>query len=540
MAEPFFEDTGVAKASNVTEFSVSEISGQLKRMVEDAFGRVRVRGEIAGYRGPHSSGHMYFALKDEKARIEAVIWRGSAGKLKHQPEEGMEVIATGKLTTYPGSSKYQIVIEQIEPAGAGALMALLEERKRKLDAEGLFAAERKQLLPYMPMTIGVVTSPTGAVIRDILHRVSDRFPIRVLVWPVRVQGETTGAEVSNAVRGFNALPVGGAMPRPDVIIVARGGGSIEDLWGFNDEAVVRAVADSLVPVVSAVGHETDWTLIDLAADVRAPTPTGAAEMVVPVKADLEAHVATLGARLRSGLQRNMDSARTTLRAAARGLPSPDGLFALQSQRFDNAASGLSRGLVGVVRNKSISFERISGKLGLSLLSAPVDRKRQQLVHTHDRLRYNLRARLEFKANRLTQAKLSTSMLSPAISNARQRLTYCGRSLEGAQGALVQRQRQRLSEAARLLVSYSYEKTLERGFALVRNAQGAVMTRSSTIRKGEAYQVEFADGHADMVAVTPGTGEKSESRHKTAGKPSDKADSRRDGGQAERKQGGLFD
>jgi exodeoxyribonuclease VII large subunit len=285
--------------SNVAEYSVSEISGALKRMVEDRFGHVRVRGEISGYRGPHSSGHAYFALKDERARLEAVIWRGTFSKLRFPPEEGMEVVATGKLTTYPGSSKYQIVIDSIEPAGAGALMALLEERKKKLAAEGLFEPARKRPIPHMPRVVGVVTSPTGAVIRDIIHRITDRFPLHVIDWPVRVQGETTGAEVSAAVEGFNALPAGGAIARPDVLIVARGGGSLEDLWGFNDEAVVRAVAASEIPVISAVGHETDWTLIDLAADIRAPTPTGAAEMAVPVKAELEATLASLSARLRA-------------------------------------------------------------------------------------------------------------------------------------------------------------------------------------------------------------------------------------------------
>jgi exodeoxyribonuclease VII large subunit len=278
-------------SSNVAEYSVSEISGALKRTVEDTFGHVRVRGEISGYRGPHSSGHAYFALKDDRARLEAVIWRGSMSRLRFRPEEGMEVIATGKLTTYPGSSKYQIVIEQMEPAGAGALMALLEERKQRLASEGLFDPAVKQLLPFMPRVIGVVTSPTGAVIRDIIHRIADRYPLHVIVWPVRVQGETSGPEVAAAVDGFNALLDEGNIPRPDVLIVARGGGSLEDLWGFNDEIVVRAVAASHIPVISAVGHETDWTLIDLAADIRAPTPTGAAEMAVPVKEDLLAALA---------------------------------------------------------------------------------------------------------------------------------------------------------------------------------------------------------------------------------------------------------
>ncbi|RVB29035.1 exodeoxyribonuclease VII large subunit, partial [Mesorhizobium sp. M7A.F.Ca.CA.001.07.2.1] len=267
--------------TNAAEYTVSEISGALKRTVEDVFGNVRVRGEISGYRGPHSSGHAYFALKDDRARLDAVVWKGTMSRLKFRPEEGMEVIATGKLTTYPGKSNYQIVIDNLEPAGAGALMALLEERKRRLQAEGLFDAGRKRLLPFMPRVIGVVTSPTGSVIRDIIHRIKDRFPLHILVWPVRVQGETSGAEVTAAVNGFNALAWDGAIQRPDLLIVARGGGSLEDLWGFNDEALARAVAASGIPVISAVGHETDWTLIDLVADVRAPTPTGAAEIAVP-------------------------------------------------------------------------------------------------------------------------------------------------------------------------------------------------------------------------------------------------------------------
>src|SRR6266851_999701 len=251
---------------NAPEFTVSELSSALKRTVEDAYGHVRVRGEISGFRGAHSSGHCYFALKDDGAKIEAVIWKGVHSRMRFKPQAGLEVIATGKLTTYPGSSKYQIVIEAIEPAGIGALMALMEERKRKLAAEGLFDEARKQLLPWLPEVIGVVTSPTGAVIRDILHRLEDRFPRHVLVWPVRVQGEGSAEQIAAAIRGFNALPEGGKIPRPDVLIVARGGGSLEDLWSFNEEIVVRAAAESMIPLISAVGHETDITLIDFAAD----------------------------------------------------------------------------------------------------------------------------------------------------------------------------------------------------------------------------------------------------------------------------------
>src|ERR1700757_4958444 len=278
---------------NAPECTVSELSSALKRTVEDRFGFVRVRGEIPGFRGPHSSGHCYFALKDENAKIEAVIWKGVHGRMRFKPQEGLEVIATGKLTTYPGSSKYQIVIEAIEPAGIGALMALMEERKKKLGAEGLFDEKRKQLLPWLPEVIGVVTSPTGAVIRDILHRLQDCFPRRVPVWPVKVQGEGSAEQVAAAIRGFNALPAGGRIPRPDLLIVARGGGSLEDLWSFNEEIVVRAVASSMIPLISAVGHETDVTLIDFAADMRAPTPTAAAEMAVPVRSELMTEVDSL-------------------------------------------------------------------------------------------------------------------------------------------------------------------------------------------------------------------------------------------------------
>src|SRR5438309_11794648 len=282
---------------NAPEFTVSELSSALRRTVGDAYGHVRVRGEISGFRGPHSSGHCYFALKDDSAKIEAVIWKTAHARMRFKPQEGLDVIATGRLTTFPGSSKYQIVIEALEPAGIGALMALMEERKRKLGAEGLFDEARKQLLPWLPEVIGVVTSPTGAVIRDILHRLAARFPRHVLVWPVRVQGEGSAEQVAAAIRGFNALAEGGRIPPPDVLIVARGGGSLEDLWSFNEEIVVRAAAESTIPLISAVGHETDITLIDFAADKRAPTHTASADMAVPVRREVVASLASLDARL---------------------------------------------------------------------------------------------------------------------------------------------------------------------------------------------------------------------------------------------------
>ena len=294
---------------NVAEYTVSELSGAIKRALEEGFGYVRLRGEISGFRGAHASGHCYFALKDDKAKIEAVIWKMTYGRLKVKPEEGMEVIVQGRVTSYPGSSKYQIVIESLEPAGLGALMALLEERKRKFAAEGLFAEERKRPRPFLPQLVGIITSPTGAVIRDMLHGFIERFPTRVIVWPVRVQGETCAAEVAAAIAGFNAMQPGGRIARPDVLIVARGGGSLEDLWGFNEEIVVRAVAASRIPIISAVGHETDWTLIDLVADARAPTPTKAAEWAVPKFAELAENTQKCGSRLTTAARRKLQHAR---------------------------------------------------------------------------------------------------------------------------------------------------------------------------------------------------------------------------------------
>src|SRR6187401_2954410 len=306
--------------NNVVEWTVSELSSALRRTVEDAYGYVRVRGEVSGFKGASPSGHVYFRLKDDKAVLEAVIWKGTFGRMRVRPEEGLDVIVSGKLTTFAGSSKYQIVVETIELAGIGALMKLLEERKKKLAAEGLFDEARKQLLPFLPEVIGVITSPTGAVIRDILHRLADRFPRHVIVWPVKVQGDGSAEQVAAAIRGFNALPEDARIRRPDLLIVARGGGSLEDLWSFNEEIVVRAAAGSMIPLISAVGHETDITLIDFAADKRAPTPTAAAEMAVPVRSELMVEVAGLARRTMVCWQRSQESRRNELRAAVRALP----------------------------------------------------------------------------------------------------------------------------------------------------------------------------------------------------------------------------
>lgn len=329
---------------NAPALSISEISALLKRTVEDRFGFVRVRGELSGVKRA-ASGHLYLCLKDENARLDGVMWRGNAQRLNFRPEDGVEVIATGKLTTYPGRSNYQIVIDRMEIAGEGALLALLAKLKARLEGEGLFDPARKKALPFLPRTIGVVTSPTGAVIRDILHRLSDRFPCRVIVWPVLVQGQGAAAQVANAVRGFSAMEPGGPIPRPDLVIVARGGGSIEDLWSFNEEEVVRAVADCTIPIISAVGHETDTTLCDFAADLRAPTPTAAAELAVPVQAELAAFVADLNARQRRALGRQLGQARERLEARSQRLPQPHALLQGQAQRVDDLGDRLRLALL---------------------------------------------------------------------------------------------------------------------------------------------------------------------------------------------------
>ncbi|BCG96694.1 exodeoxyribonuclease VII large subunit [Mesorhizobium sp. 131-2-1] len=509
-------DTASESRSNATEYTVSEISGALKRTVEDAFGNVRVRGEISGYRGPHSSGHAYFALKDERARLDAVVWKTTMSRLKFRPEEGMEVIATGKLTTYPGKSNYQIVIDNLEPAGAGALMALLEERKRRLQAEGLFDAGRKRRLPFMPGVIGVVTSPTGSVIRDIIHRIKDRFPLTVLVWPVRVQGETAGAEVTAAVNGFNALSRDGAIPHPDLLIVARGGGSLEDLWGFNDEALARAVAASRIPVISAVGHETDWTLIDLVSDIRAPTPTGAAEIAVPVKADLEATLASLGARLKAAASRNFERKRQAVRAAARALPSPDQLLALPRRRFDEATSRLGRALTVSIERKRARLER--QRLTPATLSRRINEARTLTG------RDLARAQAAFFAivrERRARFKRTAARLSPAPIARRQKvqadaLAGLTRRQDHAIARRLDRLRARLTQADRLLATLSHKAVLARGFALVKDAEGAVIKLAADVSPGAALSLEFADGSADAVAI--GGGARPKATAKPAAKP----------------------
>jgi exodeoxyribonuclease VII large subunit len=366
-----------APGDNAPALSVSELSLALKRTVEDAFGFVRVRGEISGWKRA-ASGHCYLCLKDDKAVIDGVIWKGTAAALPFRPEDGAEVVATGKLTTYPGRSRYQIVIERMELAGAGALMALLDQRRRALAAEGLFDAARKRRLPFMPAVIGVVTSPTGAVIRDILHRLEDRCPCHVIVWPVPVQGEVAAAQIAAAVRGFDALPDAGPVPRPDLVIVARGGGSIEDLWAFNEEDAVRAVAACRIPIISAVGHETDTTLCDFAADMRAPTPTAAAEMAVPVRAELLAQARDLGLRGERCARRYAERAGEQLANCLRLWPGRDVLLSPQRQRLDELAERLPRALGGRLDRARGELGHTAGALRPNLLTAAHRRGRERL------------------------------------------------------------------------------------------------------------------------------------------------------------------
>jgi exodeoxyribonuclease VII large subunit len=477
-----FEPAAAAPGANAPELTVSEISGAVKRVIEGEFGRVRVRGEVGRVSRP-GSGHLYLDLKDERACLAAVVWKTTVRSLALQPEEGMEVVATGRLTTFPGSSKYQMIIEDLAHAGVGALLATLERRKAALAAEGLFDAARKRPLPFLPETIGVVTSPSGAVIRDILHRLAERFPRRVLVWPVTVQGERCAPEVAAAIRGFNALAPGGPAPRPDLLIVARGGGSIEDLWGFNEEIVVRAAAASAIPLISAVGHETDTTLIDLAADRRAPTPSAAAEMAVPVRLDLLAALARLEERRRGALARGLEGRRQRLRDLARGLPRAEALLAERAQRLDGLGLRLPRALVALARERRLRLAQgPSGRLAPALLGRALDRPRERLR----------RAELGLDPRRLVRS----------LGQLRERLDARAARLERARAARMEGFTARVEGWGRLLATLGPEATLARGFAIVRDASGRVLPRAAAARQAAGLEIEFADGR---LAARPARG-----------------------------------
>ena len=468
--------------SNVPEFSVSELSFALKREIETAFPRVRVRGEISQPSFPRS-GHCYFRLKDENAVIDGVAWKGTIPRLGIKIEEGLEVIATGKLTTYAGSSRYQIIVDRLELAGEGALLKLLEDRRKKLAAEGLFDLDKKRELPFLPEVIGVVTSPSGAVIRDILHRLADRFPRRVLVWPVAVQGEKAAGEVAAAIAGFNKLPEKGPVPRPDVLIVARGGGSLEDLWAFNEEIVVRAAAASIIPLISAVGHETDTTLIDFASDRRAPTPTAAAEMAVPVRADLLAEVLDYGKRTVSSMQRMLREISTEVAGLGRGLGDPHQMIEERQQRIDVAGERLLRGPQRVIEVKEQYLDGVKRALSVAVA--------------------------HYKSG--TEQKLERQQ---------ERVEQFGERIQRFGRELLVRGADRVSQLEKLLESYSFHSVLNRGFALVRDQDGQPVLAAAGTHSGDTLSIEFADGRV---------GAKVTETISTAPRPAPTTPRRREGG-----------
>ena len=441
------------QGENAPEFSVSELSSVLKRMIEGEFSNVRIRGEVGRVSRP-ASGHLYFDLKDDKSVIASVTWRGQASKLATQPEEGLEVVATGKITTFAGQSRYQMIVSEMSVAGIGALMAQLEKRKKKLEAEGLFDKNIKKEIPYLPEIIGVITSPSGAVIRDILHRLSDRFPRKVLLWPVSVQGESCAPDVTAAINGFNKLTPGGAMPRPELIIVARGGGSIEDLWGFNEESVVRAAFESEIPLISAVGHETDTTLIDLASDLRAPTPTAAAEYAVPVRADLMGWLSSMEERRVRSLTSNLEIKRQRLKDLSRGLPTPADLVAMAAQRLDAVSDRLPRALSAVSNNKrTLLLQTSAGLRGRLLQNKLIDRTKEM--------------------NRFVK------------------------SIEANIRLIIQRNQSALDGLERIRKTLGYEATLQRGYTVVRNKDGKLITRLKEADVNKELEIEFYDGKTSL-------------------------------------------
>ena len=490
-----FEDPTPEKSAegNAPEFSVSEIAGAVKKTIEGAFGRVRVRGEV-GRVTLARSGHMYFDIKDDRSLINAVSWKGQVSKLAVIPEEGMEIIATGKLTTFGSQSKYQLTVDAVEIAGEGALMALLEKRKKALAAEGLFAQERKKKIPFLPEIIGVVTSPTGAVIRDILHRLADRFPRKVLVWPVAVQGDASAPQVARAIEGFNAMTPGGALPRPDLIIVARGGGSIEDLWGFNEEIVARATAASEIPLISAVGHETDTTLIDFVSDLRAPTPTAAAEHAVPVRAELLAWVQDQDARLTRALTQGLTRRGERLKDLSRALPDAENLLNTARQRLDYTAGRLDPALRQAVSQKRLALQTLSAPLQGSALRGRISSEKQRLTALSERLlaapdRGLARKRQDY--DRLSR-RLRPTQIQNSQANGQRAATALFQRLSVAARGQEQRRMQKLEALDRLRQTLGYKATLARGYAVVRG-DGDLVTTQAAATAAQALEIEFADG-----------------------------------------------
>lgn len=483
-----------APRDNNPPLSISELSFALKRTLEDRFGHVRLRGEVSKV-NRHASGHIYLTLKDDKSAIDGVVWKGAVRGLGVQPEAGLEVIVTGKITSYPARSSYQIVIESMEAAGAGALLAQLERLKVRLRDEGLFEPGRKKPLPAFPATIGVITSPTGAVIRDVLHRIAERWPCRVIVWPVVVQGDSACGQVSNAIRGFDAMSAGGPIPRPDLLIVARGGGSVEDLWCFNDEGLARTVAAARIPIISAVGHETDTTLIDFVSDRRAPTPTGAAEMATPVWADLRYAVADMDRRMVQAGGRLIEDRRTRLRAVARGLPArPEDLLALAQQRLDHVSSRLGSGLQRNVALHERHLAVTGGKLSPALLRTRIERGQDRLRGAGDRLGAALQAGVARGERRLLQvsARLSPEPLHRRLDQREARLEAVGARLDGVLPRRLEREADRLAALSRALTTLDPGRP-KPGFARVEDSSGAWITSAKALEAGQAVQLVFGDG-----------------------------------------------
>lgn len=446
------------RKSNVPEFSVGDLAFSLKQTLEDNFGRVRVRGELSRV-SIAGSGHMYSSLKDHQAVMDAVCWKGVLSKLSIKPEEGLEVICTGKITTYPKSSKYQLVIESMELAGEGALLKMLEERRKSLAAEGLFSEEKKKPLPFLPKTIGVVTSPSGAVIRDILHRLSDRFPRNVLLWPVLVQGEGAADQISAAIRGFETLAEKG-LTKPDLLIIARGGGSLEDLMAFNEENVVRAIADSTIPVISAIGHETDTTLADFAADLRAPTPTGAAEIAVPVRANLIAQILEDEQRLVAGINRLLSENRQKTETLNARLGDPSRLLETHLQRLDHTGEKLA-----------------------NVFTRYLDVKRLPLIESS--------AKIKHPKERIADAQRNLERWSEQLGSVQRKITYD--------------HEQKLNYLAKMLEAYSFENVLKRGFSVIRNSDGKIVSSASNIKNSDILDIQFQNNeHVQVMATSSGT------------------------------------
>ncbi|MEO0465175.1 MAG: exodeoxyribonuclease VII large subunit [Pseudomonadota bacterium] len=484
--------------TNSQELTVSELASSLKRTIETNYDRVRVRGEL-GRVTIARSGHMYADIKDDKAVLNTVMWKGQVSALPFRPEEGLEVVAEGKLSIYAGRSNYQLLASSMRPAGVGALMALLEDRKKKLTAEGLFDPAHKKALPHLPTTIGVVTSPTGAVIRDILHRIRERFPVRVIVWPALVQGDLAAGQIEAGIRGFNGIA---GDDRPDILIVARGGGSIEDLWPFNEEAVVRAAFESDIPLISAVGHETDTTLIDFVSDARAPTPTGAAEIAVPVRADLLLTNEELGQRLKRALRQRVTTGRDSLRAAR--LPRPEGLLERARQRMDYANASLPRATLSLVERAKARLERST--LALPHPSSLVQNARIQFERSTLGLISGLRAAVNVK--RLAHTKVAGGLrhdpLASDAKRARRDLVSTARRARPALFRTLTALSERSVNAGKMLNTLSYEATLKRGFALIRSDDGRLVRSKRALTAGEAVQITLSDGDisAQIGGSTP--------------------------------------